>query len=450
MTGVLLRLLRCPRCRGALRELRGRQSGACRSAVLACGCSRYPILSGIPILTSGPVGDTGRTPEELVDLIARGREREALDAMIAPHPPASPALAAPWIQSLPSVKGIRLLKRVAHQRRVAGWRRQAAAFLDPRSWTTTRELIHFYYEKVQATDVGDYFAYRFGQPRHLTALSLASIVRRPARAVLDLGCGMGHFTRFLSQRAHSRPVVGIDENFFGLYLASHRIAPEADYICCRADAVMPFDDQVFSVVFCSDAFTYFADKGTSIREMRRITESAGVVILAAMRNTATRQLVPSRGLSPRSYQALLDGWPHCLVSDKTLLERYRRRQGPSLARAVDVETLMDDPLLSAVVSSDARVFRDYGDWERWPHGEGPLGLNPLYRPEVGDGAGRVVLRRMFPGRFYEEENAECKQYLPETVPVPDEVLNDLDRGSRTLEIERLIEQCVVLSVPAQY
>ncbi|HXH82234.1 MAG TPA: hypothetical protein VNN07_04815, partial [Candidatus Tectomicrobia bacterium] len=51
----LLSLLRCPECGGALRlervVLDPQLDGA--SGVLACACSRYPLLDGVPILMRG-------------------------------------------------------------------------------------------------------------------------------------------------------------------------------------------------------------------------------------------------------------------------------------------------------------------------------------------------------------------------------------------------------------
>ena len=77
-------------------------------------------------------------------------------------------------------------------------------------------------------------------------------------------------------------------------------------------------------------------------------------------------------------------------------------------------------------------------------------LNPLYVEQARDHSGTVCLRRTFPSAFYEEDHAEYKQYLPETVEVPLEVLGDLAQGKRTPIIDKLIEQCVVLGMPERY
>ena len=141
---------------------------------------------------------------------------------------------------------------------------------------------------------------------------------------------------------------------------------------------------------------------------------------------------------------------HCLVSDSDILARYLQKQGPLLAPSPDLGRLTHAPLLSVIASYRPEVFQDYGPFEDWPHAEGRLTLNPLFVEETRSRLGNVQLRRQFPTDFYEEENAECKQYLPAVVSVNAQVLVDLTYGKRTLEMERLIEQCVVLGLPERY
>jgi hypothetical protein len=77
-------------------------------------------------------------------------------------------------------------------------------------------------------------------------------------------------------------------------------------------------------------------------------------------------------------------------------------------------------------------------------------VNPLYEVERRDEFGNVRLRRTFPSALYEEENAECKEYLPEIVEIQSEILADLAQGKRTAGVEKLIEQYVVLGMPERY
>ena len=119
------------------------------------------------------------------------------------------------------------------------WKKHGVAYLTQLGdQITGRELFDFYFCRStgDARDPYGYFAFRFGQPRHLVALSLACLIRRPGKPVLDLACGFGHITRHLVNRAEGQPVIGLDRNFFMLYVAKNWLAPEAEYVCAQADS----------------------------------------------------------------------------------------------------------------------------------------------------------------------------------------------------------------------
>jgi hypothetical protein len=163
-----------------------------------------------------------------------------------------------------------------------------------------------------------------------------------------------------------------------------------------------------------------------------------------------QHLAPGVPMPPAGYKMLVEDIPHCLVADSDVLKRYLRRQGPSLVPSAGTAHLSHEPLVSVVASRRQDIFRDHGTFDRWPHAEDRLRLNPLYRQERTDGSENVYLRRVFPSTFYEAENEECKEYLPEEVVLDPKVMADLARGERTAEIERLIAQCVVLGMPEGY
>jgi ubiquinone/menaquinone biosynthesis C-methylase UbiE/uncharacterized protein YbaR (Trm112 family) len=445
----LLLRLRCPFCGGALRVSVTEQiKDTPEYGVLTCHCAHYPIVSSIPILRKGVIGTAGQTVDEVIALIEAGRHREALLALISP-----PAPAPAWIQWLPSLRGMGRLKHLAQQWAARGWREQLAALLrDQGDQMTACDLFDLYFRGsgLKMMNAYDYFAFRFGQPRHLVALSLASLVDQPKKLILDLACGFGHLTRSLVQRAKGQLVIGVDRNFFALYVAQKWVAPEAEYICCEADASLPFPDSAFSTVFCSDAFHYFVNKATSIRELKRLTQDDGLIVLVTLRNGSVRHQHACLPLPPEGYQALVADMSHRLVSDSDILAHYLQKQGPPLARSADLQQLTQEPLLSLVASHRPEVFQDHGRFEDWPHAEGRLALNPLFVAEKRDGLGDVYLRRTFPADFYEEENAECRQYMPEIVAVNSKTLIDLEHGERTPEMEQLIAQCVVLALPERY
>jgi SAM-dependent methyltransferase/uncharacterized protein YbaR (Trm112 family) len=455
MTISLLRWLRCPFCAG---HLNTDESDWIASepgyGVLTCHCGQYPVVAGIPVLKKGAIaGGPGRARGNTDDLIAQikaGRYREALLTLVSP---ASPALAPAWMSVLPSVKGIGRLKGLTHKWGLRRWRQEAASLLaDRRGQVMACDLLDFYFHRsgLKKRDAHDYFVFRFGQPRHLVGLSFASLIHGPKKPVLDLACGFGHLTRNLVQQAPGQLVIGVDDSFFGLYVAKHWIAPNAEYVCCTTEASLPFPDGAFSAAFCSDAFHYFVNKATCVRELDRLTQHDGLILLVWIHNALVRRPYDGRPLPPESYQALVAHMPHCLVADSDVLARYLQKQGPPLTRSADLGHLARAPSLSVVASHRQNIFQDYGPFTDWPHTEGRLGLNPLYVEETQDGFGNVRLRRTFPAAFYEAENAECKEYLPEAVTVHSAVMADLAQGKRTSEMEQLIEQCIILDIPERY
>jgi SAM-dependent methyltransferase len=451
MNLCLLHSLCCPFCGGSFIGGKVAQPGF---DILTCRCGEYPVVAGIPIIKKGVVGISGETVDDVNSQIRAGRYREALLAMIMPPPPASPALAPAWIQTLPSVKGIRRLKHGAHQHEASKWRDQVMRFLtSPGDKVTASDFLDLYYHRsgFKTDDGYDYFALRFAQPRYLVALSFTTLIHNPRKPLLDLACGFGHITRSLVHRARGQLVIGIDHNFFGLYVAKKFIASEAEYVCCVADGLLPFQDGFFSAALCSDAFHYFVNKVMSVRELKRLTQDDGLIVLTWVHNALLRCPHDGLPLPPEGYQALAADIPHRLVVDNDVLVRYRQKQGPPLARSAELRRLAHEPLLSIVASHRQEVFQDYGVFEHWPHAEGSLGLNPLYTiGERRDGVEEVQLQRTFPSAFYMEDHAQSREYLPETVKAHSQVLDDLACGKRTAEMERLIEQFVVLGMPDRY
>jgi ubiquinone/menaquinone biosynthesis C-methylase UbiE len=450
MPASLLQWLCCPFCGGCLQSEYANADGF---GILGCRCGRYPVVAGIPVIKRGAIGSSGATADEVTRLIEEGRLQETLNAMLMPPAPRPPQLAPAWMQSLAGVRGIRRLPYGAHERAAPRWReRMGAVFNASEKRPTVSELLDLYYRRSGYgwNDAYDYFTLRFGQPRHLVALSFATLIQNPDKPVLDLACGFGHITRTLLLRAGVQPVVGVDETFFGLYVAKQFIAPEAGYVCCVGDAALPFRDGTFSVAFCSDAFHYFVNKVTAARELKRLTLDEGTIITAWMHNRHFR--VPHDGLPlpPESYEALVADLPHRIVADSEVLTRYLRREGPPLARSLSSDRLSAEPLVSIVASRRTELFRDYGVFAEWPHAEGRLDINPLYALESHGSNGDIRLRRAFPSDYYRREHAESAEYLPEAVTTDTQTLTDVAKGNRTADVERLVEQFVVLGMPTHY
>jgi ubiquinone/menaquinone biosynthesis C-methylase UbiE len=304
------------------------------------------------------------------------------------------------------------------------------------------EILSFYFARRPGRN---YFVYRFTQPLHLVTLSMLSLIRRPSAPLLDIGCGPGHVTRFLTHRANGQPVVGLDRNFFMLYVAKNCVAPDAHYVCCDAQPALPFPDRVFSFAICSDAFLLFPSKVNGMRELRRVANGDGAVILTSIPNPLV--MPRPNALPPEAYLAFAR---FCrVVSAAATLKRYLGRRGPALATQQDFSRLNSDPHLSVVVAESPGLFLDHGAFEVWPHAEGTLGLNPLYSREDIPGIDRIRLCRNFPDAEYERENEASKGYLPEELTVDRAVLQSVETPSAR-RVTELVDRLVLIDMPANY
>ena len=438
---LLENILRCPYCHGTLlasgTEL---SSNTMEYGLLTCDCSRFPVVAGIPVLKRE------KRTLAAMSLIEQGHHFDALLMLIQP---ASPPMSPIWrLSSCLPLGG--QLKALVQQRRSHTWQNQFTSLLrrmDRDDRVTVCELLSSY---SAGKGAGHYFAYRFGQPRYLVALSLVTSIQQPQKPILDLCCGQAPITRSLLQHANRQQVIGLDQSLWSLYVAKRWIAPEAEYVCCSVENALPFMEKVFSVVYCSDAFHYIVNKYACVQELRRITDE-GTVILTWVHNKRIRMPHDGVPLSPEGYYALFQGLPHRVVADEDILNRYLRKEGPPLATQPETEYLNHKPLLSIVASPRQDMFRDGGTFGTWPHAEGRLGLNPHYTFEMGEGTpGKALLHRRFPSRAYEEDNPELKTFMPEKVEIDSGTLRDLAEGTRTPAIETLIDQLIILDLPENF
>jgi len=437
----LLDLLRCPFCAGKLRMSdTSPRAGEIEYNVLSCHCSSYPVVAGIPFLKRE------NPANKVIALIRAQRHHEALLTLIQP---VSPALAPARVKSLPVIGKVRKLRHLAHRMALATWRKRATELLNnAEDSSTARQFFELYWGK--KSENFNYHAFRFGQPRHLVALSFATLIRDVNKPILDLACGCGHITRALTHQAVGQTVVGVDDLFFGLYIAKHLIAPGAEFVCCSAEHSLPSANGAFAVAFCSDAFHYITNKAACIRELKRLIAKDGTIFLVWVHNALFRRPYDGQPLPPEGYDALLDGFPHRLVDDRIVLKRYLEKQGSALAKCTDVASVAQAPLLSLVASHRTEVFQDYGPFAQWPHGQGRLALNPLYTVTPDNGHDSFRLNRSYPSAFFKEEHAESAEYLPEHLETSAALFDDLEHGRITPEIESLIDRAVVLDIPERF
>jgi SAM-dependent methyltransferase len=449
-------MMRCPFCGSSFEiDIIESEAADIRTGLLHCHCgdypplsSSYPILAGIAILkpNMGPI----------CDLIRSGKTREALLNLLSPQPPYLDAWGQKWLRHLsrlPSWPG-RSFQRIIDDQN-ARWRdRMGNILVDNHDRASFRETLNALVSSTSRwVENFNYSYFRYSQPRHLEALSYSRCISSEDLPVLDLGCGMGHITWHISQRFGSGNVIGLDAQFSSLYLASKFIAPNVSFICASVESRLPFADKRLGAIFCSDAFFYFMHRVAVFEEIRRILAPGGLAMLIGLRNRLVDHLHPNQffPLAPAEYQELVGDIPHCIVPDRQVLARYLQGLGPDCSRSLPAEAMQNEPKVSIIACARPEALRDYGRFNDWPHAEGSLKLNPLFGVEsVPDNQSVIRLERHYPSEFFEKENIESKEYLPEYVAVSRQTLEDIRKKHLSPEVLDLIERFVVLAMPDCY
>ncbi len=113
-------------------------------------------------------------------------------------------------------------------------------------------------------------------------------LERSRRRILDLGCGVGRDTFYLSEKGLF--VVGADLSESGLAIANRlRRQRSARPVFMRTDArSLPFLDESFEGVYCFGLLHEFTDEARDedirlvMREVHRVLEATGVLVLAVL------------------------------------------------------------------------------------------------------------------------------------------------------------------------
>jgi len=119
---------------------------------------------------------------------------------------------------------------------------------------------------------------------------LGELRHRPARRILDVGCGTGDLTDRLRRELQPEVVAGCDFSAGMLEQASARTRAVR---WLQGDATaLPFADGHFDAVTSTESFHWFPDPDAALREFHRVLGTGGrlLVALVNVRVPATSQL----------------------------------------------------------------------------------------------------------------------------------------------------------------
>ena len=383
MNKFLLDALSCPFCSGKFSVSSGDgQSDNWQYAVLSCYCGKYPVVAGIPIIRKGIIGNSGETTQAVSELIISGKNQDALLAMTMPPAPASDELVPAWLDHLPQIKGVGRIRNLFGKVAMPHWIKSRREFLaaGPQGKTASEYLKMCLGMRDQNRDYNA-MMHRFGQPRQLVSLSLMTVIESPRGPVLDFGCGFGHLTCHLARRVGPQPIIGVDLDFIRVYIAKNFLAPDASYVCCDGNTSLPFRSGFFSAVYSSDTLFMVPNKVICTRELRRVVDREGLIVIPGIRNglVEPEKYPISMTVPYHAYGKLFDPLPCRILNNTEIVDRYIKKHGPALARSSEKQSLDHAPWFSIVATNREDLLVDRGPFADWPHAEGFLEINPLYK-----------------------------------------------------------------------
>jgi uncharacterized protein YbaR (Trm112 family)/SAM-dependent methyltransferase len=409
----LLEILRCPFCGSSL-ELDESTSVERRddeivNGLIACQCSAYPVVDGIPVLLSDYTADQAR------EHLTAGEYEQALFSMLG----------------------------LDDEERQASCRRYIAKGKSG-SYSEGVEIL--------CPDAeGIYFVYRFSDPTYLVGQRLIRAVgsdkRCFSRRAIDLCGGSGHLTRVLCECAGESEVVLADAYFWKLWMAKRITAPDCRPVCCDANNPLPFARDAFSLAVCSDAFHYIWSKRLLSSEMMRLTGDQGVIILSHIHNALVDNFSAGMPLAPEWWRNLFAEMDARVFKESEVFESFLNHAPVDLSIDYSDEQLRDEQALFLIATKLEGLFRVYPATAT-PNGNGKLRINPLYRVEQN--GGNAVLRIQFPSEQYEEEFGACMRYLPERIEFGADELKNLEAGALSGGLKELADLYVLIELPEGY
>ena len=96
--------------------------------------------------------------------------------------------------------------------------------------------------------------------------------------LLDIGCGTGYLIDMLA-KVHDAEYTGVDLSPEMIKQANNKKIKNAKFVEGRSDEI-PFDDNTFDIITCSQSFHHYPDTDKAMQEARRVLKPGGLYILS--------------------------------------------------------------------------------------------------------------------------------------------------------------------------
>jgi hypothetical protein len=181
--------------------------------------------------------------------------------------------------------------------------------------------------------------------------------------------------------------------------------------------------------------------------MVRLLDDAGTVVLTHLHNLLAENLSAGMPLPPAGYRELFAGLETGVFKESNLFEALWARQVLDLSVECGDAELANEAALILVATRRPDLFRAF-DWSAGVGASRRLTRNPLYAVERRGEDELWTLR--FPSAGYEMEYANSRRYLPASVLLRRNELDQIRRGRIDAALSALAERRVLLDLPDGY
>jgi len=149
------------------------------------------------------------------------------------------------------------------------------------------------------------------------------------KKVLDLGCGSGKYTIYLSEQGFE--VYGIDISTEGLKKTKERLKEKGFKANLRAGSIyrrLPYPDNFFDAIICIRTINHAKIESIkrTIKEVKKILKPGGLIFVTTRRKREKEKRLPFKVIAPHTYIPLEGrekGIVHYLFTKKSLKEVFR-------------------------------------------------------------------------------------------------------------------------------
>ncbi len=399
MEKALLEYLICPFCAGSLQvdKVINVKNTRIIDGILSCPCHRYPIVSGILCLQ----GD--ETSEKALNLLDMKKTSAALYLML---------------EGRMMKKIINLTKKL---------------HLAPSFW----KIIGFWNWRYWTA----YLRYRFSAPNFICSLSLMPVIKEAEGYMLDVCAGVGHFAFMAAKHIPATKIVCVERRFTNLYLAREFFAPHAaGYIDWDASQMLPFVDGFFNSVVCLDSFHYIETKYLFSKEMMRVLNDDGILLIPHIHNSSLSNVLPGTPLSPSHYQNLFSNLEIRMIPEEKMLKDLLSED------AVDLSLTKDEAGdFTLAVSRNTKYFKRYSTSMLFESSPINLIVNPIYK--VKKCRSGIHLKLKFPCRLYRAEFPLIERYFEKKLFINNDDLKNEEKGEKKMMWQK---RFILIDVPLRF